>query len=279
MPFNVGLTGASGVLGRRLTAAFTQADVKFDVFSGDIRDQGDLMEWMQGAFECVVHAAAVVPVAHVASRPGDAIAVNVAGTANVASVTQSAGKRLMYVSTSHVYAPSATPLPEVGTLLPSSLYGLTKLQGEAWVQRLAPRSQIVRIFSFFDNKQPESYVVPALFARVRAAKPEEKLLLDGYHDVRDIASAQWHAEVILKLLARDDAGPVNCGTGRGVSIAQLAREIAVAAGRQDVTFEPSDASSVLSSTIVADTTRLRELVGDVAESSISIELDAYARGC
>lgn len=231
---------------------------------------------MQGSFQHVIHAAAVVPVTRVASNPGEAVAVNVSGTANVAAVTHLLGKQLTYISTSHVYDPDNAALSETSDLRPSSLYGLTKLQGESWVERLAPRSQIVRVFSFFDVDQPDFYVVPKLFARIRAASLGEKLPLMGFYDTRDIASSTWHANVIVRLLESETVGPVNCGTGVGVPIAQLAREIAIAAGRPDVSFEPLNSDPVSSSAIVADTKRLREILGDVAEEPLASQFAMFS---
>ncbi|MEG8047510.1 sugar nucleotide-binding protein [Sphingomonas aerolata] len=133
----IGLTGARGVLGRRLVEVLDARGTRVAPFDGDVRDAAALAEWATGC-ERIVHAAAIVPTIQVKEGTGTAIAVNVAGTANVATAAASAGVPLTYISTSHVYASSDSALPEDAPVHPVSLYGLTKWQGEQWVDQLAP---------------------------------------------------------------------------------------------------------------------------------------------
>lgn len=273
MPAEVGLTGATGTLGRRIVPALAERGLTAAAFQGDICEPGSVGRWIDdGDFSVIIHCAAVVPVTKVEADLPRAIAVNVGGTAAVAVAARDAGKRLVQVSTSHVYAPSEQPVSENAELAPSTHYGLTKLQGEMWCMRLVPDSLIVRVFSYFDTEQPSSFVVPAMSDRISVAAHGSELEVFGFDSVRDMASAQWLASRIVDLALSATAGVVNLGTGKGVAIGELARRMATLAGRSDLTFVP--AVQEPSNALVADTTRLAALLpGGVPQ----FDLDAALR--
>lgn len=235
----IGLTGARGVLGRRLVEAFAARGAVISAYPGDVCDVTALSEWARDCTR-IIHAAAVVPTGQVSADPGAAITVNVAGTANVAAAAAEAKASFSYVSTSHVYASSDTPLTEAERLEPVSLYGLTKLQGEQWVRRLTDDPLIVRIFSYFDSRQAPTYLVPALHDRIRKAPQGGELPLFGFRSRRDIADARWLAEQLAQLVLSGATGTLNLGTGDGTPIAAVAERLAAAAGRSDIRWVPAD---------------------------------------
>lgn len=229
----IGLTGGRGVLGSLIAAHLRRAGHEVDLFPGDIREAAAVEAWV-GGLETVVHAAAMVPVHQVEANPGEAVAVNVGGTASIAKAAAAAGCRLVYISSSHVYRSSDRPLAETDPVHPVSLYGMTKWQGEQWVERLTSGSAILRVFSFFDPRQPTSYLVPSLRARILDAPANARLDLFGSANVRDIADADWMAARIADLAALPAAGVVNVGTGRARTVRDIAEAVARALGRSDV---------------------------------------------
>jgi dTDP-4-dehydrorhamnose reductase len=93
---------------------------------------------LQGAFDLVLHAAAWTDVDGAEADPQGAAAVNVGGTANVASL----GAPLVYFSTDYVFdGRKAEPYVESDGPSPLSAYGRTKLHGEA---AAGPDAWIVR---------------------------------------------------------------------------------------------------------------------------------------
>lgn len=269
----IGLTGTRGVLGRRLQAALEARNLSVRPFESDVRDPGAVEQWAQNC-RCVVHAAAVVPTVQVGADPGTAIAVNVAGTANVAAAAAKASARLVYISTSHVYRSSADPLSENAPIEPVSLYGLSKWQGEQWAGRLVPAVLIARLFSYFDARQAPSYLVPALASRIAAAPAGAELPLFGYNSVRDIADAAWLAERLADLILANTAGVVNVGTGMGHRISALAQRLATLAGRGDITWVPADDHP--GDALVSDATALHGMM-DVPEFDLDAALCAFLR--
>lgn len=272
----IGLTGANGTLGARIEAELSIEGYDVRRFDGDVRNAEAIQRWI-GGLDTVIHAAAIVPVQRVQERLHDAIAVNVAGTANIArAVSKSDRCRLIYVSTSHVYSPKPTPLREADTTEPISLYGLTKLQGEVWVQRLVRESLIVRVFSFFESRQQPPFLLPSLADRIKSARLGASLELRGAASVRDIVDGKWIARVCATLVGNGHIGIVNCGSGKGYSIQRIAETLAGVLGRYDLTWrstaDPHD-------TVVADTENLQKLVGNLPPFDLKAALACYVNEC
>jgi dTDP-4-dehydrorhamnose reductase len=130
------ITGAGGQLGQALAETFADEEV---VALGRAEwDVTDPPPAGLGAVDLVVHAAAWTDVDGAESDPQGAAAVNVGGTAHAAEL----GAPLVYVSTDYVFdGAKRTPYVESDAPNPLSVYGRTKLLGEAaageaaWVVR------------------------------------------------------------------------------------------------------------------------------------------------
>lgn len=257
----IGLTGAGGVLGHRLVDALADPDNDILPFADDVRDADAVGRWVHG-LDVVVHAAAMVPVQTVNNRVDDAISVNVGGTANIAkSVSEEPGCRLVYLSTSHVYRSQVEPLSEKAPTEPTSLYGLTKLQGEAWVRALLSDHLIIRIFSFFDARQMPPFLVPSLSQKIREAPLDAGIELFGAACIRDLTDGHWIARVISELIRNNADGTINCGTGDGNTVLEIARLLAKTHGRNDIFWQPKTGSPA--DRIVANVDHLRKHLGDL----------------
>lgn len=265
----VGVTGARGVLGQRLVVALERSGFDVICYPADVRDRANLREWVSGC-DIVAHLAAVVPVSAVARDPADAIGVNVGGAASVAEACGDT-RRLVFVSTSHVYAPNEGELGENAPLAPPTLYGLSKLQAEQWVRVFSPSALIVRVFSYFDARQPIPYLFPSLVSRISFAERGAVLPLRGSGALRDFADAGWISDVMTTLIERKRSGTVNCCTGRGTSVMDLATAIARTIGRADVTFVDDGTNE--RSALVGDDSKLKEFLGEPRH----FDLEAAAR--
>ena len=132
------ITGAGGQLGHALSDAFADDDV-LALGRGDwdvAVPPGDTVS--RGPFDLVLHAAAWTDVDGAEADPQAAAAVNVGGTANVATL----GVPLVAYSTDYVFdGRKREPYLESDGPNPLSAYGRTKLGGEA---AAGPDAWIVR---------------------------------------------------------------------------------------------------------------------------------------
>lgn len=95
--------------------------------------------------DIVISTAAYTAVDQAEDEPELAYAVNAAGAAHAAEAAALAGVPIIHISTDYVFAGTcAAPYTEDSATGPSSIYGLTKLEGERAVARINPRHAIVR---------------------------------------------------------------------------------------------------------------------------------------
>ena len=131
----IGLTGSSGVLGRRISRLLSQRDkTGLVTFGGDLRSESDLRNWVGGHhFDTAILSGAIVPVENASKFPDEAFEVNAFSNLRIAYLMQSRrghSFRICYISTSHVYSDAEGALGEDSLLQPKTVYGRSKLLGE-----------------------------------------------------------------------------------------------------------------------------------------------------
>ena len=146
------MMGGSGLLGTEIQKLDTtvEAPTRDEL---DITDEQAVAEYVRTCRpDVILHAAAVTDNREIETDPQDAIAVNIKGTANIASACLGTRIRLVYLSTDYVYGGERGNYAETDEVLPTNLYAWTKLAGEASV-RAVPNHLIVRT-SFGSDQFP-----------------------------------------------------------------------------------------------------------------------------
>lgn len=269
------VTGHRGFIGRHMKAAME--DAGYRVHGIDIADDDDARGYFRNTgargYDVVVHAAAVIGGRAVIDGDPLAQAVNLElDAALFAWAARTRPGRVVYLSSSAVYPvmlqswddarqlrEEAVTLHEPIVGLPDQLYGWSKLTGEqlAGLARAAGVPvTIVRPFSGYGEDQSTDYPFAAFAARARAR--EDPFAIWGSGDqVRDWIHVDDICAAILAMISGGIDGPVNLGTGRPVSMRQLARMFCAAAGYSpEFKVLPGKPSGVAYR--VADVTRMRE---------------------
>ena len=253
----IGVTGARGILGRLLVAEASARGWEVSAFPGDIADAEALASWIDHSRpEGLAHLAAVSSTRAVDLDPARAWRVNVVGAGNIARLAAERGCWLLHASSSHVYRPRPGHIPESSDLGSEGLYGRSKLAAEAEVAAAGGGACVARIFSFHHPDQDPSFLVPSLRRRLATEDLGRPFMLRGAANIRDFSTAESVADRLLHLIIRRPIGPVNVGSGRGQTIAEIARELA------DRPLEVVDPSPGPPTSLVADISRLRALLGD-----------------
>jgi dTDP-4-dehydrorhamnose reductase len=150
------ITGAGGMLGRELVAAFASARVgggsgghevvAADHARLDVGDRDAVLATICSAEpDTVVHTGAWTAVDACEGDPAKAFAVNALGTRFVADAARQVGARVVYLSTDYVFdGEKETPYHEWDVPRPRSVYGASKLGGEHEVAAIAHDWAIVR---------------------------------------------------------------------------------------------------------------------------------------
>ncbi len=230
----------------------------------------------------VLHLAGSADMQESMADPGKHRRNNTANTSRLMGAVAGAGLPLLFASTAAVYArTTAGRLGERDATGPASPYGASKLAAEQAVAELGRRAGspwlALRYFNVA-GADPQGRSGPlgrgggGLFKAAADAALGRRPVLpiygrdhptpDGacvrdYIHVWDLARA--HVQALAHLEAGGASGIVNCGSGRGASVLQVAGAVEAAAGRRIVTRDaaprPGEASRV-----VCDDARLRALL-------------------
>jgi dTDP-4-dehydrorhamnose reductase len=173
------VTGAAGQVGREVVDACAAAGdevVACDHATLELADRDSVLQAVAAAApEAVVHVGAWTDVDGCESDPDRAYAVNALGTRHVAEAARGAGARVCYVSTDYVFdGTSARPYREWDATNPLSVYGRSKLAGEAV---LAPSDTVVRT-SWVCGRHGRNFVKTIVG---RAAQGQQLTVVDDQH--------------------------------------------------------------------------------------------------
>lgn len=203
---------------------------KFKFVKGDVLDETRLQKVMRdSAISEVFHLAAEPDVRSGISAPARMFEENVVGLQRVLEACRKAGgvRRFVFASTSTVYGEaSIVPTPEdYGPLLPISLYGATKLAGEALVSSYASScgfdACILRFANIVGGKSSHG-VIFDFVNKLRANPKRLEILGDGlqcksYLHVSDCVTA-----IALAAEAADGVEVFNVGSGDKVKVVEIA---------------------------------------------------------
>ena len=152
--------------------------------------------------------------------------VNVLGTQNALRFSPPTA-RFVFMSSAAVYgAPEYLPIDEAHPRKGSDPYSVTKIMGEdlatCYQQNYARDLVIVRNFNSFGVGQTGDYIVPQL---IRQALAERKIEIWDPRTVRDLMYIDNTIDALLVVASSGQKTIVNVGTGRGVSVGELAEAI------------------------------------------------------
>lgn len=240
-------------------------------FHGSILDDEALEEACEGC-STMFHLAALGSVPLSVEQPQRAWSVNATGTLRVLEALRRAGGgRIVFASSSSAYG-DQPELPKVETqpAKPMSPYAVSKLAGEhllsVWSACYGLETVSLRYFNIFGPRQSadSAYAaVVAAFAKRLCAGESPTIYGDGTQS-RDLTAVTNAVLATLLAGASKNVGSgevMNIGTGRRVTVAELAAVMAKVCGHPHVTptFQPPRAGDVPHS--LADISRARQLLG------------------
>lgn len=230
----IGITGASGVLGKILCEKLKNLDIQYSAFKDDIRDYIALDGWVRNNdVTYIIHLASKVAVKEVEENIDLAYEINVSGTINVIKVLKNNPKTidLFYASSSHVYKSSSNSIKETDELEPINSYGLTKYISELLLLDFKKKNLdinicIGRIFSFYHFSQKPPFLYPNLMERFKNEDLKKPFKLYGANSTRDFSNAEEVCDLIIQLVKRKYDGVVNIASGKSSKIIDFVKSIA-----------------------------------------------------
>ncbi len=275
------LTGAGGFVGRALAGALGAAGHEATAARADLLDAAALEgELSSGAWDAVVHLAAISSVGACEADPERAWRTNLGGTALLEALLSrhAPGAHLVFASTALVYRAPAGPELEAGVVLdearpvePSSTYARTKRAAEVVLLDAAPRrpgpTSVLRLFNHTHRTQAPTFFLPHVHRALLGAEGAPVVIPVGNVAIeRDVGSLQDLLLAFLAVLERPgapgEARVLNVASGVPRRLDALAAALAARLGvpaRLEV--DPARVRADDPARIVGSSARLRALTG------------------
>lgn len=194
------LVGGTGRLGRALEhspAAPAGRVVGLGRVEADLTDRRSLAAGLAGlsAGDVVINCAAYTDVDAAESDREAAYRLNAVGPGLLAEITAAAGAWLIHLSTDYVYdgRPRSQPWEPAEAGDPATVYGQTKLAGEAAVAAADPRATVVRTAWLYTGGPDDADFVGTM-RRLAAQRPTVSVVDDQIGSptyVADLADGLW----------------------------------------------------------------------------------------
>lgn len=207
---------------------------KVEFIKGDIRDNNLLRKIFKDV-NGVFHQAALASVQESFTMPEKYHDVNVNGTENIFKLAKEFGLRVVYASSSSIYGnPLKLPIKEDAQRNPINPYAQTKLDKELLAEKYAKMGVDIiglRYFNVYGERQSMNYAgVIKLFLESVQEKRPPKINGDGLQErdfvyVKDVVRAN-----VMAMQSTVKHAFINVGTGKSVSVLDLAKIIIGASG-------------------------------------------------
>jgi len=246
---------------------------RFQFIQGSILKSADISKAM-GGVEVVFHLACL-GVRHSIAYPFENHKVNAEGTLNVLIKADEASvERFVHCSSSEIYGTAKyVPMPEAHPSTPETIYGASKLAGEAYARAFqrtfGMETVIIRPFntygprSHFEGDAGE--VIPKFIVRALNGQP---ILIfgDGFQtrDFTYVEDVGWG--LVLAAECNDAVGQtLNIGSGKEISIKDLAEAICEVTGTDKNNIEFQDKRPGDVRRLLADNSNFKNLCNWNAE--------------
>jgi NAD dependent epimerase/dehydratase len=240
-----------------------------EILAGDVRDAERVAQAVEGC-TTVFHLAALIGIPYSYVAPESYIQTNVVGTYNVVNACRRHDVgRMVHTSTSETYGTAITaPISEDHPLQPQSPYSASKIGADmmalSFHHAFDTPVAVIRPFNTYGPRQSARAVIPTILSQLHAGASE--IRLGSTTPTRDFNYVDDTARGFLAVAGSDRAlgNVVNVGSGREISIGDLAQLLIKVSGRDaTVVSEQSrirpDASEV--ERLLCDNTRAREWCG------------------
>lgn len=256
----------------------------FKLIKGDVRNY-DLLEKSMSNIDVVFHLAAQVHVDRSYIEPRLTYDINVLGTQNVLEIARLYDiKKVIFASTSEVYGTAQyEPIDENHPLDAPHPYGASKIAADrmcyAYIKTYGMNIAIIRHFNVFGPRQRDVGYggVISIFTR-RVLNNVPPIIFGDGHQTRDytyVKDTVRAYDYVLKYNSPINS-PINFGSGKEVSILDLANMIIYFCGKKDL-IRPVHMEPRLGEVerLIADTSKSKNILGWETEYDFETGLKSF----
>lgn len=202
-------------------------------YNEDIRNRDAFCEIVKRErVDTCIHLAAIVSVTDSFIRPFETIDVNVKGALSVfEACAKNNVEKIVFASSAAVYGnPEILPIPETHVHQPLSPYGASKASGEALLSSYKSFGKIkntiaLRFFNIYGENQNSAYAGVITKFKERLSKSLPPIIYGTGEQTRDFISVSDVVKAIIRAIEEDVSGVFNIGTGKPLSISELAKKM------------------------------------------------------
>ncbi len=234
-----------------------------DIFNGDIRDIGSVIEAV-GLSDGVIHLAGALGTSQM-DNPSISVDINIIGSLNVFEACRMHKKKAVYIS--------------VGNYWMNNPYALTKNAAERFAfmynKEMNTRIAIVRVYNVYGPRQkmkPVKKIVPNFI--IPALLNKDIAIFGNGKQLADMVFVEDAAEILVQALVQDHGvydSAIEAGSGIGVTVNQIAETIVKKIGSSsEIKHSKMRPGEESDSRVVADV-RTLEPLGINQESLVTLE--------
>jgi NAD dependent epimerase/dehydratase len=212
-----------------LEGRYSDKTPNLTVIAGDVTDGLFVRKAVAGK-DYVFHLAALIGIPYSYVAPESYVSTNIRGTLNIMQASLDQGvTRVMHTSTSEVYGTAQyTPIDEKHPLQGQSPYSASKIGADKIAESFYCSFELpvttIRPFNTFGPRQSTRAVIPTIITQALTGKTVK---LGSLSPIRDLTYVADTVNGFIKLAeSKKTVGKtVNTGSGRGVTIGELAKII------------------------------------------------------
>jgi len=259
----IGITGHKGVLAKSIIKYIiknNKKNYKISLYQHDILDYQKLADWLKRV-DLILHLAAVTSIERVNKNKNYSRRVNFESVEYIVDFIKKSKtkKKLVFLSSSHVYGSSRKKISEISSKSPITFYGYLKSLSENKIQTNLSIYLIIRLFSYYSIFQNKDFLIPSIINKIKNLK-NKKLKIKNHNHIRDISSVDFVAKQICELIFKDATGIINCGSGKGIQIKDLVIKIAKLKFNQIVQLDKRFKTKKITQ-LVCDNSKLKKITG------------------
>lgn len=253
---------------------------QLEIVAGDVTSEDSVRQSMKDV-QVVFHLAALVGIPYSYVHPDEVVATNLGGTLNILLAARDEGvDRVVHTSTSEVYGSARKlPIDEDHPLQPQSPYSASKIGADSlalsFFYSFDLPVAILRPFNMFGPRQSARAVIPTI---IMQALVRDHVKLGVTETTRDFTLVEDTAKAFLAMGDHPDAvgQVINAGSGREISIGDLAQTIIERIGRDvKVVTDESRVRPAKSevSRLLSDSSKAERVLGWTPDHTLEQGLD------
>ena len=250
-----------------------------ELIPGDLRDPEMIKKFLRGK-DVVFHLGALVGIPYSYVNPREVFEVNALGTLNLLLGARDAGaSKIVITSTSEVYGSALyPPIDELHPLQAQSPYSASKIAAdkiaESFHKTFGVPVATIRPFNTYGPRQSDRAIIPTII--IQALK-KKTIKLGSLTPRRDLNYVLDTVDGFIKIAEspRSVGEVINIGTGKDISIGELAGAILKVMGKRTKIVTASDRKRPKGSEVMrllCDNAKAKELIGWEPRTSLETGL-------